>query len=306
MRDVGADTVAPIITWYVSNSHDVRLHRGPGTPSDDDLAAAITYAHRLGLRVVLRLHVDCEDGEWRAYLNPADKTTWFDEYGIVLNHYADLARSHGVEGMVIGTEMVSLTRPAYTPQWKAMIAQVRRRFHGFLTYSAQWGSAPPESPTDPFREFEQIGFWRDLDFLGISAYFELAPDGNSAPSLEKLEARWEELRRLRIAPFQARYGMPLLFTEVGYASTNQAARHPWAGAGPGAVDLALQATLYRALFQSWADVSWFRGAYFWFWATDADGSGPTSTDYPPTGKPAEDVIREWFAELQCLEIANSR
>ncbi|MHB0870570.1 MAG: glycoside hydrolase family 113 [Chloroflexota bacterium] len=301
LRDVGADTISPVITWYVAGPHDPHLHRGKSTPNEDELVAAIDEAHRQGLQVVLRFHVDCEDGTWRANIDPQDKEAFFAAYGTVIAYYARLAEEHQVEGMVIGAELSGLSGPANTPYWRSLIARVRQQFDGFLTYSAQWGSAPPSAPTDRYREFQQIEFWDDLDYLGISAYFELADGGRPSPSTPELLARWEEWRRLQIEPFQARYGKPLLFTEVGYPSSGEAARHPWAGGGPQSVNLQLQAELYSALFQSWSGVPWFRGAYFWFWPTDGYGTGPASADYPPAGKPAEGVIRRWYRQLDDME-----
>ncbi len=302
LRVTGADTVSPVVTWYVAHPWDFRLHRGRKTAADQELVATIDEAHKVGLQVVLTLHVDCEDGQWRARINPDDKERWFAAYRAMLNHYAELAEVHHVEGLVVGAELASLTGPAYTEQWQAMIADVRQRFSGFLTYSAQWGSAPPETLSDQYREFEHIGFWRDLDYLGISAYFELAGDGHPQPAIPELLAQWERWMWLRVVPFQARYAMPLLFTEVGYASTNGSARHPWDVGTHSGSNPALQASLYSALFEVWAQIPWFRGAYFWFWPTDVLAeSGPTNLDYPPTGKPAEQVVRRWFTRLDDME-----
>lgn len=301
LRDVGANTVSPVVTWYVAGPHDPHLHRGKGTPNEDELMAAVDEARRQGLQVVLRIHVDCEDGSWRARIDPYDKDAFFAAYGTVLTYYARLAEEHQVAGMVIGAELVGLTSPANTLSWRSLIARVRQQFSGFLTYSAQWGSAPPSSPTDPYREFQQIEFWDDLDYLGISAYFELAEGSQPSPPASELLARWEEWRKLQIEPLQARYGKPLLFTEVGYPSSGEAAHHPWGGGGYGAVNLQLQAELYSALFQSWSGVPWFRGAYFWFWPTGDYGVGPTSSDYPPAGKPAEEVVQRWYRWLDDME-----
>ncbi|MGI5836933.1 MAG: glycoside hydrolase family 113 [Chloroflexota bacterium] len=301
LKASGANTVSPVITWFVTHPYDVNIHSGKWTPKDEDLIAVVNEAHRLGLQVVFRLHIDCEDGTWRARINPDDKDAFFSAYRSVLLHYADLARNHNVEGMVIGAELSSLSGPSYTHYWRSMIAEVRGRFDGFLTYSAQWGSAPASAEQDQFREYEQIEFWPDLDYLGISAYFELTQDGQPSPTNQELVFNWDEWRKLRIEPFQARYDMPLIFTEVGYPSAPEAARHPWAGGGSSMVNLQLQAALYDALFESWAGVDWFHGAYLWFWPSDFERGGLADSDYPPLGKPAEQVLRNWYQLLDDME-----
>ncbi|HEX2923993.1 MAG TPA: hypothetical protein VHS28_08205, partial [Chloroflexota bacterium] len=189
LRDVGATSISPVVTWYVAGPWDPHIHPGKKTPTDDDLIAVIDEAHNLGLQVMLRFHIDCEDGNWRARIDPQDKEAFFNAYTTVLGYYAGLARDHAVEGIAIGAELSSLTKPAYTDYWRSVIAQVRQRFPGFLTYSAQWGSAPPDALADPFREFEQIQFWDDLDYLGISGYFELVAAGQT-PSLQSYIDMW--------------------------------------------------------------------------------------------------------------------
>jgi hypothetical protein len=85
--------------------------------------------------------------------------------------------------------------------WRRLIARVRAEFHGPLTYSAN------------FDDWQAIGFWDALDFIGLSAYFALSerPD----PSLAELEEGWERA----LAPLEQaerRWGRPVLLTEAGF------------------------------------------------------------------------------------------
>ena len=139
----GADTVVLVVPWYAKDSHSPNLAPGPYTPDDVDLAYTIYKSQQYGMDVVLFLRVDTLDGSWRGFLDPWDKETFFADYGRFVNHYAELAEAQGVKGLVVGSETVQLTRPTETWRWQAIIRDVRARFSGFLTYSAQWGSGGP-------------------------------------------------------------------------------------------------------------------------------------------------------------------
>src|SRR5205814_5804340 len=88
-------------------------------------------------------------GNWRAF---------FTSYRAFLLHHALLAEREGFDGLVVGHELVSATR-ADPARWRALIAEVRRVYHGTLTYGANWNE-----------ELERIPFWRDLDCVGVSFY----------------------------------------------------------------------------------------------------------------------------------------
>ena len=83
-----------------------------GSPSDESLIAAIEEAHRQGLRVMLRPYLDVKDGSWRADITPSDVNAWFANYTAFLDHYLDIAKSHGVEEFTLGVELINMTDPA--------------------------------------------------------------------------------------------------------------------------------------------------------------------------------------------------
>ncbi len=298
LQAYGADAVGLVVAWYVRDGRSAALRPGWNTPSDPDLVAAIAAAREHGLKVTLHLHVDVEDGSWRGFLDPPDKQGFFAGYGYFARRYARLAQESGVAGFVIGSELVQLTKPAYTKKWLALIADVRKRFAGFITYGAEWGGADPRAPSDPLREYAQIEFWPALDYIGIAAYFSLAHEGQTKVARQQLVARWQEWLTLRLAPLQATYKKPLLFTEVGYRSTAGAAARPWDSGLTRGVDLRMQADLYAALLEAWAAVPWFHGVYLWFWSTEPGAGGPYDQDYTPQGKPALAEISSLFRTLR--------
>ena len=82
---------------------------------------------------------------------------------------------------------------------------------------------------------------------------------------------------------------PLLFTELGYANDSGAAADP--SASGNSPEPTLQAELYQAFFQAWAQSgdSSLIGAYFWEW--DPNGStsnvGPEIDSFSPQNSPAQ-------------------
>ncbi len=281
----GANAVSFTVTWYTTNIYSTDIYTTGGTASDGALIWAMRQAEALGLRVILKPHIDSEDGQWRAYINPADAATWFAYYGAVLDHYADLAARYGADMLCIGAELISMsTNPRYEPYWASLIARVRRLFKGQLTYSANWGGTPFAE------EYAHVPFWDRLDYLGISAYFPVSNQPN--PTVAGMVRSWAAWRARAIARFQARWRKPLLFTEVGYSSAQGTAEAPF-NEGGWPPDQQVQANCYQALFAAWATVPWFAGSMFWFWSTDTTPD-PNGTGFAVQNKAAFNVVVSWY------------
>ena len=263
------------------------LHRSDPTMTDDDLAAEIANAQQLAMRVVLKPHIwshDFRSGvEWHGTIRQTSADAhmrWWDSYQAFVLHYAVLAERHGVDALAIGTELVTMTL-GHPKEWKDLIVRVRGVYRGALTYVAHHG-----------REFEEIGFWSDLDMIGLGAYFPLdAPNG---AGVGKLVRAWRPHRR-RIEAVQARLGRPVVFFEIGYRPVSDAHQRPWEYDG-GRLDLTAQSRSYEALFQAFSDADWWHGVYFWKTFTDPRknrGHRPESV-FSFRHRPAEAVVRRWF------------
>ena len=130
------------------------------TESDSALLHAINEATSLGLTV----NVKVQDLA-RGAMDPSNVAEWFATYTQEVVHAAQLAQEGGAQLFTIGTEMTSLSGPAYTSYWDTLIADVRQVYSGQLTYAAIGTEA------------SQIQFWNKLDLIGDDAYFPVATRG---------------------------------------------------------------------------------------------------------------------------------
>lgn len=285
MAKLGANAVTLVVTWYAATKSASDLAATGGTASDASLISAIQQAHRLGLAVIVKPQVDLLTGEWRAYLKPSDPARWFARYSAVIEHYARIAAQQHAAVLCIGAELIALsTDPAMEPYWRVLIAGVRQRFKGPITYSANWGWNAAVA------EYSRIRFWDALDYLGISAYYPVAAGDDT--TLREIVASWTAWRTIDIAPFQARWRKPVLFTEVGYRNLAGATHTPYAYQNDGQPDPAIQALGYQGFFVAWHAVGWVAGALFWSWNIDSVGTRDTGFDVQ--GKPAAGVVDAWF------------
>ncbi|MCL5667369.1 MAG: PA14 domain-containing protein [Patescibacteria group bacterium] len=283
----GANYVSLVFNYYQSNDYSTDIQPGADTPTDSALISAIDYIHSKGIKVMLKPHLDAYSGGWRANINPGDRATWFANYGNMINHYAQIAQAHNVESYCIGTELVDMSASSQnysnTQYWIDMINGIRKIYSGQLTYSANWG--PPGFGD----EKNHIDFWPYLDFVGVSAYFNLYSDN----SVSGLENAWnsylDDLQSL-----SQRTGKPIVLTEIGYKSVTNAHLQPWDYGYGGPPDQQEQANDYTALFDFWGRYSWVHGVHLWEWRSDPNAGGPNDTDYTPQHKTAQDVMASWF------------
>lgn len=238
----------------------------------------IDFAHRMGLKVMLTPIVNLDrpgKDEWRGTISPGDWEAWFVSYRGMIRHYARLAAEMDVEYLSVGTELVTAER--FTRQWRETIAEVRGVFPGQLTYSANWD------------RYDRVAFWDDLDFAGISAYYELSETED--PTVEQLVSAWRPVKA-GLLRWQARWNKPLLFTEIGYMSQSGVAGHPWNYVSEKPLDLEAQRRCYEALRLAWEGEERFAGLYLWIW--EPDKRGGQDRGYNFAGKPAEEVVRDWY------------
>jgi hypothetical protein len=290
LADTGANWMALLVTWYQADAfaNVVARHPDPNKDhSDARVRTAIEDAHNRGLQVMLKPHVDALNNAWRGDFNPSNPDAWFQSYTQFIVRYAQIAEEENVEAFVMGTEFKTISGAANRNRWLAVINAVRNVYSGTLTYAA--------NATFPGDEFTSVSFWDQLDLIGLDGYFNLTNLNN--PTLQQLIAAWTNNRNgensvAAVQNFASSRGKPVIFTEIGYKSTDRTNVEPWNFGLSGAVDTAEQRDCYQAAFTVWSQQSaWMRGVFWWAWPVPAPAAN--DGDYNPRSKPAEQVLRTW-------------
>jgi hypothetical protein len=281
LRPDNVQWIALLTTWYQDSARATRIYEDTmRTPSDLSVCHAIARAQTLGLKVMLKPHVDCQNGDWRGNIMPDPAGEWFRSYRRFIQHYAQIAESLGCGQLCVGTELDNTT-DGHESEWRAVIDSVRVRFSGPITYAANWDSYNTKVP-----------FWSAVDLVGIDAYFPLTNTNN--PTVPQLVSAWNTRWLPNIEAFQTQVQKPILVTEIGYRSVDSCNMRPWDYGMSGPVDTAEQRDCYEAAFQVFWDKPWFRGFFWWNWTTSPDQGGPSDRDYTPHSKPAERILRQWY------------
>lgn len=286
MEATGTDHTAILVTWYQTNCWSGDIRRLGTTPSDESLIYAIRKAHELGMKVMLKPHLDLidkSDGSWRGEIGCLKETSWeswFNNYTDFIMHYVDIAKKEKVELFCIGNELsTAATTKGYF--WKVLVRKIRKRYSGLLTYAAHWD------------RYQDIRFWDVLDYVGINPYFPLSEEMN--PTYEQLKDGWTKWVR-EMEEFQARVRKPIIFPEAGCNSCDGAVIRPWEHTPRREINLELQANYYKVLMEIFFEKEWYYGQYWWYWGTNPDMGGLSNRSFIPQNKPAEKVVKEWYAK----------
>lgn len=284
LASTGAEWVQVVVTCYQEHFDSKEILATEKTPSDRSLRHVIRKAHSLGLKVMLKPHLDLLDESGTlcrsdiGFQNVADWRGWFREYLGFILRYAQLAQEESVELFCIGTELSFASQQ--TEFWiNELIPAVRSLYRGGLTYAANWD------------EYRRVGFWRELDYVGIDAYFPLAQEVR--PAYETLKAAWRKWAD-EIEEWQKGLCKSVIFTEIGYRSCDRAAARPWEFSSSEAINLGIQSDCYQAALQALSGRSWCRGIYWWYWKATPHAGGLCNREFTPQNKPAEIVLSYWY------------
>lgn len=316
MQQMGTDTVA-INTWWFQtayNSNAVQEEDNHFSATTSSIANCIDYIHNtLHMKVLLKPMLDVDDGNWRAYIAPSDPDAWFGynagnpyvnassvpvagSYGDYIGKMADVAQQHHAEMFSIGCEMNNMENAVNTTRWSHLISNVRNRYAGPLTYSANWSTAGTGPAGNVAGGYTTVPFWSQLDYVGIDAYFNLT--NSNSPTQTQLNTAWtniaNSIENWRSNVANGASTKRLIFTEVGYASYDGSNRTPYSGPGTQVVDTNEQAMSYRALMTAMSQKPWWDGAFWWNWTTSAAAGGTNDKNYTPQNKPAQQVLGEYY------------
>jgi hypothetical protein len=282
---MGVDWISLLVTCYQQTvtSTEIACKPDASTPTDDDLVHVVGVAHRLGIRVMLKPHIDLsgDPGHWRGQIQFGEDEqawrAWFGAYARLIGHYAALAERTGVDLFAVGTELEGASHRAN--DWRSVVAAVRRVYSGPVTYASNW------------TEIGRVSWWDALDLIGIDAYYPLTDKDHPSPA--DLRAAWSSIVS-DLDTLSRKWGRRILFTEIGYRSVNGANREPYNFQRSGVVDLQEQADCYQAALEFMTEQEWFDGFFWWNWTPNPDQGGTLDADYTANGKPAADVLRTFY------------
>jgi len=285
LTETSTEWIALCFSWIQSNttSHDIHLSSS-GTPTPESLKHAITTAHNLGLKVMLKPMVEAIERKeilpypvWRGEIQPSNE--WFESYSTFINFFAEFAEQNDVELFSVGCEYKATT--GEKDQWEKIISGVRERYSGPITYSADWTN------------YQNIEWWDSVDYVGIDAYFPLSILKYD-PTFNELKNAWTNYAD-EIETWLSTVNKPVIFTEIGYRSgdgTNACPSNYWSDMP---VDLQEQRDCYEAAFQTLWNRSWFYGFYWWTWIHDPTEGGAADSGHSPQNKPAQDIVTQWYS-----------
>lgn len=262
----------------------------PVLETEQAMARAVEQAHARGLRVLFVPHLWLESGEWRAEIDlsdPEKAARFAKNYEQFVLFWAKAAEQAGVDLFSVGVELRSWVTTSQAPSFVELITKVRQRYHGPLTYAANWDDA------------EDTVIWGDLDVIGINAFYPLHWEDNA--SYAQVEAGGLRVRQ-QVEELSKRHERSVLFTEFGYTTRKDTEIKPWLWPeqlGQVVADEQAQERAYEALLNSMKELPGFAGSVIWRMYSDvADMSQEPDWGFSPWGKRAEAQLRRHFHQAR--------
>jgi len=252
-----------------------------GQENDEASVRSHYDAQQLGINTLLKPQIWLR-GSWPGEIEMDTPENWdifFRYYTNWITHYALLAEIHQFDILCIGVEMTEtgLQKP---DEWRKLIRKIRAIYSGPITYGSNWGE-----------EFEQITFWEDLDYIGVSCYYPLTK--KEKISEKDLSASFSDILKI-LKKVQKKNQRPLLLTEIGFRNIN----HPWTlpharpdGRSENPAD---QELAYRIVLESLQEADYITGVFWWKYPANLDYKNQNA--FAPLRLPAETTVERFFRE----------
>jgi len=291
IRDIGFNTV-----FFSAYVHQDNMFSNTVKPPDEkglaSLRAALKAAKAAGLKRAVTGFLLVDDGAWRGTIVPTNKKKWGESYFNAILPYINLAQEEGVEMFCVASEMETLKQDG--EMWKRMMAEIRKRFGGLLGYNTNWWYNDSGFET----LIKQKAWLSELDFLGVSAYFNLSKENN--PTADELARKWRSNASGRdtvadVQKLRTEVNDKIIFWEIGYMSLDGANMEPWNYNRKADADAEEQADCFTAFLRILKETGFING--FAVWGPRA-GLQPSEKGYDFIGKPAENVFRKFLLNRQ--------
>ncbi len=279
LRRLGVEWIAIHPYAGVRRDGSVRV-----TPAESTgfLDRAVRITRDAGMKLFWKPHLAYWGSfNWRGDIGFGDdETAWqrfFAGYREFIVDQARFAERAGAELFAVGVETDATT--FREDDWRRIIAAVRQVYGGQITYAANWDS------------LDRVGFWDAVDVIGVHAYYPLAAGDD--PDAETISRGWDrplaELRGLA----EAQGGKPVVFAEIGYNRSPDAARSPWEYEMRDSSETrALRQRLIEVALARLGAEPVVRGMFWWKWIPGDDRFDRDFSMRDPEAKEA--LARHWL------------
>lgn len=236
------------------------------------------------LKIMIKPHIWRRGGNFTGDLVFEKEQDWRQleaEYTSYIIKFARLADQYNVEIFSLGNELKAFVanRPDY---WPELIDTVRTVYKGNITYSANWDN------------YHNVGFWEQLDYVGINAYFPLCE--MKTPSLDCLSKGWEDVIE-EVESLSSKIGKPVIFTEFGYRNIDYTATKPWESYSEANKNDLAQANALTSVIMEMKNSPAIIGGFLWKWELPFRDEYRQRNDFTIQDKMAEEEVKKWYLRL---------
>ncbi len=252
LREVGADWVATHPYAGIRRDGSVRYQDFDPENPPEWLVRPIREAKARGMRVLIKPHLAYWGSgfKWRGEIEFESASQWDRFFNAYEEWIVKIARAcREADGLVIATELDRTLH--FEKRWRGIIENVRKQTGAKLTYGANWA------------DYERVTFWDALDIIGVHAYFPLT-DSEERPTRKQLEAAWSK-RMGMLRTFAKKHDRQIVFTELGYNRSFDAARQPWAYPTDGEEAEPFQAECLEVALEAVENEPVVVGSFLWKW-----------------------------------------
>ncbi|NHN27226.1 glycoside hydrolase [Flavobacterium jejuense] len=252
---------------------------------EEGIVNASTIFHSNQMKIMLKPQIWIPRG-FTGHIEMKTEEEWMkfeNNYAKFILFYAELAQKQSIELLCIGTELNYFVknRPQF---WHTLIQKIKKTYKGQLTYAENWDT------------YQNVPFFKELDYIGIDAYFPLANE--QTPTISQLEEKWSTHKN-SIANFSKNIKKKVLFTEYGYQSMDYTTHEPWNFSKEKKVNLLAQKNALQALYNEFWHEDWFAGGFLWKWFENhSQVGGLNDTDYTVQNKPSFEIVKQVYEKMK--------
>ena len=263
-----------------------------------------------GIKILFKPCLTPLDGQWMGAVNFPETGKqiqglnidywgkWFASFKKAVVYFSKLSEKLQFDALLIGAEYFGTE--SRDEEWRTVIAEARKYYGGPVSY---------EFTPDSHKTYE-LKWFNELDFLSYSFYPPACGGANiKNPAINpeftaKQMSEYLQKCKEEITGLSQRFGnKPILFTEYGIRSAHGCIMQPYNFLWKTYYDGEEQANYMEASFKTFWELPEWLGLLWWKWdetqdrphyKTDPKGD----MGFTVQGKPAQAVLKKWFAETK--------